>query len=118
MSREIWFSLKQAKEIYREKPFYINIPIKDILKKSTLNLDNIKNESILVQGIIDLYYISKDDKLVLLDYKTDYVEKGKENLLLDKYNKQLDIYKDALESALDRKVDKTFIYSVYLGKCI
>ena len=115
---DIWKDLKQAKEIYREKPFYINIPIKDILKKSTLNLDNIKNESILVQGIIDLYYISKDDKLVLLDYKTDYVEKGKENLLLDKYNKQLEIYKDALESALDRKVDKTFIYSVYLGKCI
>ena len=115
---DIWKDLKQAKEIYREKPFYINIPIKDILKKSTLDLDNIKDESILVQGIIDLYYISKDDKLVLLDYKTDYVEKGKENLLLDKYNKQLEIYKDALESALDRKVDKTFIYSVYLGKCI
>ena len=115
---DIWKDLKQAKEIYREKPFYINIPIKDILKKSTLDLDNIKDESILVQGIIDLYYISKDDKLVLLDYKTDYVEKGKENLLLDKYKKQLEIYKDALESALDRKVDKTFIYSVYLGKCI
>ena len=115
---DIWQDLKQAKEIYREKPFYINIPIKDILKSETLDLNSIKDESILVQGIIDLYYISKDDELVLLDYKTDYVEKGKENLLLDKYKKQLEIYKDALESALDRKVDKTFIYSVYLGKCI
>ena len=115
---DIWQDLKQAKEIYREKPFYINIPIKDILKSDTLDLNSIKDESILVQGIIDLYYISKDDELVLLDYKTDYVEKGKENLLLDKYKKQLEIYKDALESALDRKVDKTFIYSVYLGKCI
>ena len=115
---DIWKDLKQAKEIYREKPFYINIPIKDILKNDTLDLNSIKDENILVQGIIDLYYISKDDELVLLDYKTDYVEKGKENLLLDKYNKQLEIYKDALESALDRKVDKTFIYSVYLGRCI
>ena len=115
---DIWQDLKQAKEIYREKPFYINIPIKDILKSDTLDLNSIKDESILVQGIIDLYYISKNDELVLLDYKTDYVEKGKENLLLDKYKKQLEIYKDALESALDRKVDKTFIYSVYLGKCI
>ena len=115
---DIWKDLKQAKEIYREKPFYINIPIKDILKNDTLDLNSIKDENILVQGIIDLYYISKDDELVLLDYKTDYVEKGKENLLLDKYKKQLEIYKDALESALDRKVDKTFIYSVYLGRCI
>ena len=88
------------------------------MKYDTLDLNSIKDENILVQGIIDLYYISKDDELVLLDYKTDYVEKGKENLLLDKYNKQLEIYKDALESALDRKVDKTFIYSVYLERCI
>ena len=88
------------------------------MKNDTLDLNSIKDENILVQGIIDLYYISKDDELVLLDYKTDYVEKGKENLLLDKYKKQLEIYKDALESALDRKVDKTFIYSVYLGRCI
>ena len=29
---------------------------------------------------------------------------------------QLDLYKEALENALKRKVDKVYIYSVYLGK--
>ena len=48
-------------------------------------------ENILVQGIIDLYYIDKDDNLKLLDYKTDYVEPGKEQELLKKYTKQLGI---------------------------
>ena len=65
-----------------------------------------------------MYYIDKDDNLNLLDYKTDYVENGKENELVKKYKKQLDLYKEALEEALNRKVDKVYIYSVYLGKAI
>ena len=105
----IWKELKNAKEIYQEKPFYINIPSKEIYE------EDIK-ENILVQGIIDLYYINDNDELVLLDYKTDYVEKGKENELVQKYKKQLDLYKQALEQALKKKVDKIYIYSVYLGK--
>ena len=61
------------------------------------------DENILVQGIIDLYYIDKNGKLVLVDYKTDYVEAGKENELVEKYKEQLYLYKDALEKALNRK---------------
>ena len=30
-----------------------------------------------------MYYISKDGKLKLIDYKTDYVEKGEENKLIE-----------------------------------
>ena len=71
---------------------------------------------ILVQGIIDLYYIDKNDNLILVDYKTDYVEKEQE--LIEKYRKQLEIYQEALEEALEKKVYKKYIYSVYLGKPI
>ena len=106
---EIWQEVKRAKEIYQEKPFYIYIPAKEVYGKDT-------DEYILVQGIIDLYYISDNDELVLVDYKTDYVEKGNEKALLDKYDKQLELYQRALEEALQRKVDRKFVYSVYLGK--
>ena len=105
----IWNDLKNAKEIYQEKPFYINVPAKEIYDEDV-------EESILVQGIIDLYYINKDDEVILLDYKTDYVEKGKENELIQKYKKQLELYKQALEYSLEKKVKKKYIYSVYLGK--
>ena len=105
----IWEELKTAKEIYQEKPFYINVPAKQIYEQDI-------EENILVQGIIDLYYIDRDDKLVLLDYKTDYVENGKEKELVQKYEKQLDLYKEALEQALNKQVDTVYIYSVYLGK--
>ena len=105
----IWKELRKAKTVEKEKPFYINIPAKEIYNQEI-------EEDILVQGIIDLYYINENDKLVLVDYKTDYVEKGKEEELLNKYRKQLDLYKRALESALNRKVDEVYIYSVYLEK--
>ena len=100
---EIWKELKEAKIIEREKPFYIQIPAKEIYGE---DLDG----EILVQGIIDLYYITKDDKLVLLDYKTDYSKSREE--LINKYKTQLEIYKKALEESLKRKVDKVYIYSL------
>ncbi len=104
---KIWEELKTAKIIERERPFYINIPAKEIYN------ENIE-EDILVQGIIDLYYITKDDRLVLVDYKTDKVQNEIE--LIKKYRMQLEIYKRVLEKALNVKVDKVLIYSIYLNK--
>ena len=103
----IWKDLKEAKEIYREKPFYINIPAKNIYEEDI-------EENILVQGIIDLYYIDKDDNLILVDYKTDYVQSEEE--LVNKYKEQLKIYEKALEQAYNKKVSKKIIYSTYLGR--
>ena len=107
---KIWSDLKEAQEIYREKPFYINIPAKEIYEN-----ENLKS-NILVQGIIDLYYVDKYGKIILLDYKTDYIKAGDEEKLIKRYKIQLDLYKRALEQALNKKVDKTYIYSVSLGK--
>lgn len=97
---KIWEELKTAKEVHKEKPFYINIPAKEVYE------DEI-DENILVQGIIDLYYITKEGKIVLVDYKTDRVKEGKE--LISKYEEQLKIYKNALEKAIRRK-SKSCIY--------
>ena len=108
---DIWQDLKQAKEYHKEEPFYINVPLKEIE-------DIEAEENVLAQGIIDLYYIDKDDKLVLLDYKTDFVKEGEEELLIKRHTPQLLLYKEALESALNTKVDKIYIYSTVLGKKI
>ena len=106
---KIWYEMLQAKEVQREKPFYINIPAKEIY-------DEELEENILVQGVIDLYYINSDGKLILVDFKTDYVENRDENILIDKYKVQLDLYKRALIEALGRNVDKVYIYSTYLDR--
>ena len=102
---ELWKDLKNAKRIYKEQPFYINVSAKEIYEEAD-------QEKILVQGIIDLYYINKDDKLILVDYKTDYIKSGDEKKLELKYKVQLELYKKALEETLGRKVDKAIIYAL------
>lgn len=109
---QLWTELKQAKEIHKEHPFYINIKASRIYNQ--INKED--DEDILVQGVIDLFFIDKDDNLILVDYKTDYVQN--ENELIEKYKGQLDLYKEALEQSLDKKVDRMCIYSVYLNKLI
>lgn len=109
---QLWTELKQAKEIHKEHPFYINIKASRIYNQ--INKED--DENILVQGVIDLFFIDKDDKLILVDYKTDYVQN--ENELVEEYKGQLDLYKEALEQSLDKKVDKMCIYSVHLNKLI
>ena len=107
---DLWKNLTKAKEIHKEQPFYINILAKEIY-------DNVQTEeTILVQGIIDLYYISEDNKLILIDYKTDNVKKIEE--LIDKYKTQLSIYKKALENSLNRKVDETYICLLNWGQSL
>jgi len=104
---ELFKDLKNAKEVHKEEPFYINIPAREIY-----NVDI--DENVLVQGIIDLYYIDKEGKVMLVDYKTDFVQKEEE--LKTKYKEQLELYKRAIEGALNVHVDKVIIYSTYLQK--
>lgn len=100
--------IRKAKNIYKEAPFYINIPVNKIYKEEN------SDEKVLVQGIIDLYFIDELGKVVLVDYKTDRVKVKEE--LVEKYNVQLEIYKKALEKALGKTVDEVYIYSLYLNE--
>ena len=103
---ELWQELKNAKEIHKEAPFYINVPASKIYDEAE------KSEMILVQGIIDLYYISKEGKLILVDFKTDYVPNGDVSKLEEKYAVQLELYKNALEGVTGKKVDKAMIWAL------
>lgn len=101
--------IRKAKEIQKEKPFYLELQAKRFL-------DYNEDDCILIQGIIDLYFRDENGKLVLVDYKTDYVENEEE--LIKKYGTQLEIYKEAIEKATGEKVEKCYIYSLYLNKAI
>ena len=105
----IWQEMTEAQVVEREKPFYINIPAQEIYEKDL-------EEKVLVQGVIDLYYINFNGELVLVDFKTDYVPDKNEQILIERYSSQLQLYKRALESATGKRVDKTYIYSTYLEK--
>ena len=71
-----------------------------------------KDELILVQGVIDLYF-EEDGKIIILDYKTDHVPSGElgKQVLIDRYKVQLDYYSDALEQLTGKTVIQKIIYS-------
>ena len=106
---DLFCEISKASKVYKEQPFYINIPVKEIYNNSS-------KENVLVQGIIDLYFETKENQIILVDYKTDFVPENDENYLKEKYKEQLQLYKKALEQALNKPVSKTYIYSTYLGK--
>ena len=81
------------------------------IKKMSKEAKNIrKEESFLME--IDDYYVNGqidllfelDNDLVLIDFKTD--RKKREGI----YDRQISIYKEAIEEALGKKVKKSMIY--------
>ena len=97
--------------LYREQPFVISVGACE------LNKDWPKEEPVLVQGIIDAYFL-EGNEIILVDYKTDKVLPGEEQRLVELYHIQLEDYAAALERMLNKKVTETYIYSFTLHEAI
>lgn len=100
--------LKAAKSTaFRELPFMMYVPA-DELKEEFRSSDKV-----LVQGVIDVY-IDGDEK-ILVDFKNSAL---KDKRTLEKYKKQLYLYKTAVESHISAKIDKIALYSFKTGETI
>lgn len=98
-------------KLWREQQFVMSIPA------SQRNVQWGDQDQILVQGIIDAFF-EEEKGLVLVDYKTDYVENGQEQDLIEKYQKQLWYYARVLEQVRGKTVKEVYIYSFALGKSL
>ena len=70
-------------------------------------------EKVILQGIIDAF-IMEEEGIILVDYKTDRVKDGEE--LRNRYQKQIDLYSEALGQILGKKVRRRVLYSFSLGE--
>lgn len=98
----------REKKFYKEQPFVLGVPATQVYGIES-------EETILIQGIIDVYF-EEEDGLVLLDYKTDGVNSLKE--LEKKYHTQLEYYAQALEQLTGKRVKEKLIYSLRLQQSI
>jgi ATP-dependent helicase/nuclease subunit A len=108
---DIVHRMKKATKIYKEMPFVLKKSVREIFKDENIK----KDDTILIQGIIDCYF-EEDGNIILLDYKTDWTEDITGEYLKNKYNSQMKLYKEALNKALKREVKEIIIYSVHLNK--
>ncbi|MDD7739735.1 MAG: helicase-exonuclease AddAB subunit AddA [Fusicatenibacter sp.] len=111
-SSRIGKRMKKAFEkgtLRREQPFVMEISAKEADPSYP------EEEKILIQGIIDAWF-PEGDGLVIVDYKTDRVTDSTGRMLVERYEKQLDYYREALERLTGQKVKERCIYSLSLGK--
>lgn len=75
------------------------------------------DETLLLQGIIDCCFI-EGGGWVLIDYKTDYVPKGRAKEVAMSHAKQLRLYKSALEELTGIPVKECWIHLLSTGESV
>ena len=106
LSNEIFKEIKN-KGLYREQSF--------IIEQNANRLLNVKTEEkVLLQGIIDLLVLDSNYAYVI-DYK--YSSLNSESLL-EKYKLQLELYADAVEKVLNKKVKQKVIVNIFTGDVV
>ena len=121
---DFYHSLRHARRVWREQRFQLLLPA-DRFTENPAYARELTGESLLVQGVIDLFFEDADGCLILCDYKTDaltaeerrYPELAQKKLA-DRHGRQLAYYAEALEQLCGRRPDKVLIYSLPLGDTV
>lgn len=103
--------MQHAPKLVREIPFNIAYPASRVYADWQG-----EEEPVLVQGIIDVFF-EDDLGTVLLDYKTDSISaryKGgydeAKSILESRYKVQIELYTEALEKILKRKIEEKYLF--------
>jgi len=94
-------TLSCCNKVFKEQQFTSLVSLKDVFEEG-------EEEEIMLQGIVDLFALG--EKNVLIDYKFTSIKD--ENLLKNKYKKQLLLYKHAIENGFNIKVDEVYLLSI------
>jgi ATP-dependent helicase/nuclease subunit A len=114
--------------VRREMPFNLDISCTDVYRH--LAADVYRDETILLQGVIDCFF-EEDDKIILIDYKTDYVSQSQQNKgnggsylafgierIKERYRVQIEYYASALQRITGKPVAGKYLYLFHTGDVI
>ena len=93
----------------KEFSFSVLLPAQDYYS------DVAADEEVLLQGVIDLFFLEADGTITIIDYKTNAVNEATEQEAAAQYKLQLDTYQKALESIFNKKVGRRFIWFFETG---
>ena len=113
--------LISARWLRRELRFNSMLPAALFTEDATLT-EALSDRTVLVQGVIDCVCETEDGRLILIDYKTDRVDRrdrdAARRLLRERHREQLGYYALAVEQMLGRRPDVTLLYSLCLGEAV
>lgn len=100
--------------LHRETAIDYNIGVAQIYRDEGID----ESERMMLVGIVDAFFEDQDGDLVLLDYKTDYVNQDNYDQVVARYRPQLDLYARALEDISGKKVKEKHIYLFSRGDLV
>ncbi|MBQ9784681.1 MAG: UvrD-helicase domain-containing protein [Clostridia bacterium] len=116
--------IKEATRVRREQTFALFLPAKNLTKRAEL-AEELGEQTVFVQGSIDLLLEMPDGTLRLIDYKTDRIlPEEREDLaalsarMLSAHGDQLAAYARAVNNLFGRYPDDIRIYSLPLGATV
>jgi len=120
LNHPVWQHVKEADEVHKETAFVLGIDANIFIEDANeipLTAQDRHDDFVMVQGIVDIFFV-KDGSVTIIDYKTDYIEKGNEQLLVLRYEEQLKLYRQAIERATNLPVVKCYIYALHTNTFI
>lgn len=102
--------MKKARRLWRELPFSRRLEARRFYPAAE------PAARIFVQGVIDVLFEDENGALVLVDYKTD--KDTNPMNICRKYRLQIDLYTEAIEAILGRKVTERCLYLLHDGKVV
>ncbi len=105
--------MRKAECVRREVPF-------NYRKKAHEIMDNMQpgHDTLLIQGVIDCFF-EEEGQWVIVDYKTDYVDSPERvNELVKLYQKQMNLYSEALEQITGKPVRERILYFLSINQAI
>jgi ATP-dependent helicase/nuclease subunit A len=103
---------KTNREVRREFKFSILCPAEKFVGPDGAG------EELLLQGVVDLFWVDEDGNVCIADYKTDNISEGMEKNRAESYRSQLEVYKYALEEILQKPVKKAYIWFFKTEKAV
>ena len=112
-----------ASWIRRELRFNMMMPASNFTEDPEQK-EKLKDQKVLVQGVMDCAFVNRKGELVLLDYKTDRLKggvrasAGEIGAFRDRHREQLRYYAIAVEKMLGKKPDRILLYPLCYGKAV
>lgn len=103
--------MRQAKRMWREVPFNIDVSAAKLLDRPEYG-----ERTVLLQGVIDCMF-EEDGGIVLVDYKTDSMKKNLEELV-ERYRLQLECYTLAAQRITGKTVRERHLAFLRHGKVV
>lgn len=116
----LFAEMRTAAQIFREQRFNLRLPAADFTADPALR-KALKEECILVQGVIDCFFCDAEGNITLVDYKTDRLHGTRaeaEAQLRRTHARQLSYYKQAIETICGKPCTRALLYSLALGAAI